>query len=175
MARKWLTDTFGNRWIGRSGGLEWPPRSPDLTPPDFFLWGVIKKAVYSTKPRSLEEMKERITNAFYSITPELCHKVCSSRENRVLKCIEVNGRQFEYLQIKISFIIHYITVNTYKHLIYIKKLHFWYCPQTSGPPCIWHTMFKYSSWKLRNTSRQLFVRLSTFATFAKSQQHCSSF
>ena len=97
VARKWLTDTFGNRWIGRRGGLEWPPRSPDLTPPDFFLWGVIKEAVYSTKPRSLEELKERITNTFLSITPELCHKVCSSMENRVLKCIKVNGGQFEYL------------------------------------------------------------------------------
>ena len=53
--------------------------------------------MYSTKPRSLEELKERITNAFYSITPELCHKVFSSMENRVLKCIEVNGEQFEYL------------------------------------------------------------------------------
>ena len=74
VARKWLTDTFGNCLIGRRGGFEWPPRSPDLTSRDFFLWGVIKEAVYSTKPRSLEELKERITNAFYSIIPELCHK-----------------------------------------------------------------------------------------------------
>ena len=23
-----------------------------------------------------------------------------------------------------------------KYFIYIKKLHFWYCPLTSGPPCL---------------------------------------
>ena len=53
--------------------------------------------MYSAKPRSLKDLKERITNAFYSITPELCHKECSSMENRVMKYIEVNGGQFEYL------------------------------------------------------------------------------
>ena len=53
--------------------------------------------MYSAKPCSLEELKERITNAFQSITPELGHKVCSSIENIVLKCIEVNSGQFEYL------------------------------------------------------------------------------
>ena len=25
-----------------------------------------------------------------------------------------------------------------KYVIYIKKLHFWYCPLTSGPPGIWN-------------------------------------
>ena len=75
VARKLLSDTFGNRWIGRRGGLKWSQRFPHLTLCGFFLWGVIKKAVYSTKPRSLEELKERITNAFHLIAPELCHKV----------------------------------------------------------------------------------------------------
>jgi hypothetical protein len=38
---------FGDRLI--SGNL-WPPRSPDLMPPDFFLWGLLKGCVYSNKP-----------------------------------------------------------------------------------------------------------------------------
>ncbi|KMQ93088.1 transposable element tc3 transposase [Lasius niger] len=33
--------TYGQRWIGRDGYVAWPPRSPDLTTPDFF-WGVSK-------------------------------------------------------------------------------------------------------------------------------------
>ena len=28
---------FPNRWIGRDGPAPWPPRSPDITPLDFFL------------------------------------------------------------------------------------------------------------------------------------------
>ena len=34
-----LSDTFPNRWIGRGSTFNWPPRSPDLTPLDFCLWG----------------------------------------------------------------------------------------------------------------------------------------
>jgi len=28
----------------------WPPRLPDLTPPDYFLWGYPKWRVYQNKP-----------------------------------------------------------------------------------------------------------------------------
>ena len=34
-----LKDCFPNRLISRFGDIPWPPRSPDLTPCDFFLWG----------------------------------------------------------------------------------------------------------------------------------------
>ncbi|CAF4230737.1 unnamed protein product, partial [Rotaria sordida] len=47
--RDYLDDTF-SEWIGRRGTVEWPPRSPDLTPCDFSLWGVIKDHVYAQKP-----------------------------------------------------------------------------------------------------------------------------
>jgi len=34
--RRLLDEIFPNRWIGRRGTIEWLPRSPDLTPLDFF-------------------------------------------------------------------------------------------------------------------------------------------
>jgi hypothetical protein len=37
--RKHLTATYSDRWIGRGWPVAWPPRSPALTPIDFFLWG----------------------------------------------------------------------------------------------------------------------------------------
>jgi hypothetical protein len=40
-----MTD-FLNRWTGRGGPTAWPPRSPDLTPIDLFLWGCVKDRVY---------------------------------------------------------------------------------------------------------------------------------
>ena len=43
-----LNDTFPNRWIGRGNTINWPPRSPDLTPLDF-LWGLMKSEVYRKK------------------------------------------------------------------------------------------------------------------------------
>ena len=42
--------TCKNRWIGRKGTVEYPTRSPDLTPLDFFfLWSFLKDKVYSRK------------------------------------------------------------------------------------------------------------------------------
>lgn len=41
LVRNWLGQPFvyGDHWIGRGGPIAWPPRSPDLNPLDFFLWG----------------------------------------------------------------------------------------------------------------------------------------
>ena len=36
---------FQDRIISKKKNL-WPPRSPDLTPADFFLWGLLKGKVY---------------------------------------------------------------------------------------------------------------------------------
>jgi hypothetical protein len=49
IVRDYLDATFPNRWLGRDGPLAWPPRSPDITPLDFFLWGYVKDKVYATK------------------------------------------------------------------------------------------------------------------------------
>ena len=45
--RYFLNESLPQRWIGRVGKEDlslqfWPPRSPDLTPCDFFLWGFVK-------------------------------------------------------------------------------------------------------------------------------------
>jgi hypothetical protein len=41
--------TFPERWIGRGGHVQWPPRSPDFTSLDFCLWVWIKSEVYKEK------------------------------------------------------------------------------------------------------------------------------
>jgi len=43
----YLNDFFQKRWIGIYGPIEWPPRSPEITPLDFFLWGHLKIVVYA--------------------------------------------------------------------------------------------------------------------------------
>lgn len=58
--RAWLTKKFPGRWIGRRGAIEWAPRSPDLSPVDFFLWGYLKQKVYSTEIPNMEILKQRI-------------------------------------------------------------------------------------------------------------------
>lgn len=34
---EFLNNTFSARWVGFSGPVAWPPRSPDLNPLDFFF------------------------------------------------------------------------------------------------------------------------------------------
>ncbi|PSN39977.1 hypothetical protein C0J52_20372 [Blattella germanica] len=54
IVRDYLNETFPGRWIGRASPRLWAPRSPDLTPMDFFIWGFIKSKVYQVKINSLE-------------------------------------------------------------------------------------------------------------------------
>ena len=55
-----LKGKFGEPVISRNGPVEWPPRSCDLTPLDFFLWGHIKSLVYANKPATLDDIKYNI-------------------------------------------------------------------------------------------------------------------
>ena len=53
---------FCNLFISRKpiNGIDWPARSPDPDPCDFFLWGYLKSKVYCPKPRTLDDLKNNI-------------------------------------------------------------------------------------------------------------------
>ena len=74
-------------WIDRRGPIDWPARSPDLTPMDFFFWGVLEDKVYSQKPRSVDDLKNYIRDAFQEINAQsdLCEKVCRSVKRQTSK------------------------------------------------------------------------------------------
>ncbi|GBM26152.1 hypothetical protein AVEN_17791-1 [Araneus ventricosus] len=46
IVREFLDTTFPQRWIGRGAVMPSPPRSPDITPLDFYLCGYAKQHVY---------------------------------------------------------------------------------------------------------------------------------
>ncbi|GFX95548.1 uncharacterized protein TNCV_4825631 [Trichonephila clavipes] len=52
-----LKDPFGDRLISRFGPVNWPPRSCDLTPLDYFLWSYVKSLAYADKPQTLDHLK----------------------------------------------------------------------------------------------------------------------
>ena len=43
-----------------SGDVVWPPRSCDLTPLDYYLWGVVKNNYYADKPETIDALKDNI-------------------------------------------------------------------------------------------------------------------
>jgi len=57
---EYLNESFPNRWLGRGGPVAWPPRSPDLTPLDYYLWGHTKTLVYENKVDSRAALRDRI-------------------------------------------------------------------------------------------------------------------
>lgn len=97
LAREVLDRNFNGRWIGRGSLINWPARSPDLTSPDFFLWGYLKSKVYQQEPTTREDMIERIKTACAQIGRNTISSCVSSFEKRVEKCIEVEGYHFEHL------------------------------------------------------------------------------
>ena len=56
-----VRNMFPGHLISRFGdGALGPPRSPDLSTCDFFLWGYLKSRVYTHKPRTVNDLKEAI-------------------------------------------------------------------------------------------------------------------
>ncbi|GFW87440.1 transposable element Tc3 transposase [Trichonephila clavipes] len=66
-----LKDTFGDCLISRFGPVNWPPRSCDLTPLDYFLWGYVKSLVYVDKPQTLDHLEDNILRVVADIRPQM--------------------------------------------------------------------------------------------------------
>ena len=77
----------------------WPPRSPDLTPCDFFLWGYIKNNVYSQKIRALNHLKNRINEAMTTITEEMLTNIWREVEYRLDICRATKGAHIEIYEL----------------------------------------------------------------------------
>ncbi|GFX67773.1 uncharacterized protein TNCV_1564741 [Trichonephila clavipes] len=78
-----LKDTFGDRLISRFGPVKWPPRSCDLTPLDYFLWGYVKSLVYADKPQTLDHLEDTIRRVIADIRPQMLEKVIENWTSRL--------------------------------------------------------------------------------------------
>jgi len=94
-ARETLRHYFGDRIVGLGHDIEWPPRSPDLTPCDFFLWGFVKSKVYVTPPQSIDDLSNRIRAAIRDIPADMIRRSVRSMLSRAELCIRKNGFHIE--------------------------------------------------------------------------------
>ena len=81
-----LRETFEDRIISRRGDVNWPPRSCDLTPLDFFLWGYLKEKVYANNPETIDDLKLNIIDAIQGIEVNLCKNVTENFRKRLSSC-----------------------------------------------------------------------------------------
>lgn len=93
--RQWINEHFPNNWIGRGGVVNWPARSPDMIPLDFFLWGHVKSSVYRTPVENEDVLRGRIRQAFRDVTPLILENVHNNIRRRAQACLDAQGRNFE--------------------------------------------------------------------------------
>lgn len=95
--RHFLDNVFPHKWIGRRGRIEWPARSPDLSPLDYFFWGYLKEKVYKTKPQNLDELRNRIVREAQGVPVQALNNAISAFYNRLGYCQQTEGKHFEHL------------------------------------------------------------------------------
>ena len=95
IVRDFLNETFPNRWIGRNGPTPWPPRSPDITPLDFFLWGYVKDRVYRTPVRDVETLQSRTIEVLATVNEEMLENTWREIEYRLDILRATNGAHVE--------------------------------------------------------------------------------
>ncbi|GFX14916.1 DUF4817 domain-containing protein [Trichonephila clavipes] len=78
-----LKDTFRDRLISRFRPVNWPPRSCDLTPLDYFLRGYVKSLVYADKPQTLDHLEDNIRRVIADIRPQMLEKVIENWTSRL--------------------------------------------------------------------------------------------
>lgn len=94
--REHLDNAFPNSWIGRTGPIPWPARSPDLTPLDFYVWGHAKALVYNEEIQNREHLIAKINAAFNTMKEEMRLRTTTvEMRRRCRACIRNGGAQFE--------------------------------------------------------------------------------
>jgi len=86
-----LSTVFENRIISRNSEVNWPPRSCDLSPLDYFLWGAVKDKCYANHPETIDDLKHEIEVAIDDIRAETIEKVLENWVDRMGYCRASRG------------------------------------------------------------------------------------
>ena len=98
--KQYLVTEFGSQIIEHGSFKEWPPRLPDLTPLDFFLWGYLKEQAYATPPQTLQDLEWHIMDYYCcaNVSSLVLQRVECEIQTRIQTCIAVEGDKLEHLK-----------------------------------------------------------------------------
>lgn len=93
----YLDTIFPGQWIGTNGPVRWPPRSPDLSILDFFLWGYLKNKLYTVQYQTMADLRDATVVAFRELQARPFIILNALRRIRTMceTCLRHNGEQFE--------------------------------------------------------------------------------
>jgi hypothetical protein len=78
--------------------MKWLPRSPDLTPCDFFLWGYVKEHVFvPALPLDIDELKLRTTAAIENTDRNMSEGIWDELDYRRDTCRDTKRAYIEHL------------------------------------------------------------------------------
>lgn len=89
--QKWCRENFPN-FIPST---EWPPNSPDLSPLDYSIWGILKAKACATPHRSIESLKVSLCRAWNEVGEDVVRKAVNAFPKRLQACIDAGGGYFE--------------------------------------------------------------------------------
>ena len=86
-----LREMFPQHVISRGGDVPWPARSADLSACDYFLWRYLKSRVFISKPRTIAELKQSITEEIAAIPEQMTCRVMENLGVRMKQCLRNGG------------------------------------------------------------------------------------
>ncbi|KAJ3655909.1 hypothetical protein Zmor_015017 [Zophobas morio] len=94
---EYLQQHYDDRVISLGVQHAFPPRSPDLTPLDFSIFGYLKDKVFQRQMNNLAELQHEIERWVQSIDGRMLQNIFESKKKRVNMCLELNGEHFQHL------------------------------------------------------------------------------
>lgn len=91
----YLREFYDDRLISLRCIPEYPPRSPDLTILDFFIFPHLKNRVFKNPIQTLPELRNRIAEECALITPPMLQNAFENMKRRVNLCLQENGGHFQ--------------------------------------------------------------------------------
>ena len=82
---------FEDRITNRRADIVWPPRSCDLTPLEYYLWGAVKDKCYADKSETIDTLKYNIREAIGEMQLHTIDNVLKNLTNRVGYCMASRG------------------------------------------------------------------------------------
>ena len=84
----WLRELFQERLISSKCDFEWAPHSPDLNPPDFYMWGDLKDSAYQNNPQTIGKLKAATAAKIRDIPREEGEQEIDNFAQQMQVCLE---------------------------------------------------------------------------------------
>lgn len=94
-----LQETFPGRVISRGAEFPYPSHSPDLTPPDAYVWGMLKEQIFNCPdpPKTVPALRQKIVSFFGTLQQPMFQNMLENLRDRYEHCLQRNGAHFEHL------------------------------------------------------------------------------